>query len=108
MEPTRRDRVHKQSAAVLRALKSYRGLSDGDIAQLTGLSRSGVQGYVAGDRQMTVSLMQLFADALNVKPLVFFMEPDEALGWVLTNTPNASLIGHRQEGRSYPLQLELV
>lgn len=105
MGPTKKDKAQIRSAAVLRALKRYRALSDADVARITGLSRSGIQGYMAGDRHMTVGLMEVFAAALEVSPTVFFMEPEEALRWAFDNTPNGALTGHGQEGRSYRQQI---
>lgn len=80
--------ARRRSAAVLRALKAYRRVSDEQLAVGIGASRSKVQGYMGAKSQLTIELMYDFARALGVQPVVFLMTPDEALGWVIENSPN--------------------
>lgn len=80
--------VRRQAAAVLRALKAYRGLSDPKIASAVGMSPASIQAYMTNKQQLTVSLMAAFAAVLHVDPRVFFLTPDEALRWTIDNAPN--------------------
>jgi transcriptional regulator with XRE-family HTH domain len=73
---------------VLRALKSYRGNSDGALALAAGMSRSAVQGYMTNKTQLNIGSMFQFAKALDVHPSVFLMTPDEAIQWAIENSPN--------------------
>lgn len=81
--------ARERSAAVLRALKSYRGVTDSEIAVGIGASRAKVQTYTSGISQLTIGLMYDFARYLDVDPSVFLMEADEALKWTIDNRPNA-------------------
>jgi hypothetical protein len=82
--------AQERSARVLRALKNYRRVTDGELATGIQASRSKVQGYVAGTNQLTIGLMYDFATMLDVDPVVFLMDPDEALRWAIDNRPNSS------------------
>lgn len=82
--------ARSRAASVLRALKGYRSVSDGDLATAVNVSRSKVQGYMANKSQMTVGLMVDFARALHVDPVVFLMTADEALRWTIDNAPNGT------------------
>jgi transcriptional regulator with XRE-family HTH domain len=81
-------RERRRSAVVLRQLKTYRELSDTDLAVVVGLSRSAVAGYMTAKTAMDVDKMHRFAQALDVEPIVFLMTPDEALRWTLEHRPN--------------------
>jgi transcriptional regulator with XRE-family HTH domain len=85
-----------RSAAVLRQLKAYRDVSDGDLALAIGMSRSGIAGYMSAKTALDVDRMHGFARALDVEPVVFLMSPDEALRWTLEHRPN----GERLKSRS--------
>jgi transcriptional regulator with XRE-family HTH domain len=78
----------QRGAAVLQVLKRYRRMTDNELAAAIKRSRSSVQGYVAGTNQLTIGIMYDFARALDVDPAVFLMEPNDALRWVIDNSPS--------------------
>lgn len=82
------DDARLRGAAVLRALKNYRGVSDADLAEAIGVSRSKVNSYTSGVCQLTLSLMCDFAYVLDVDPSIFFDTPDEALRLTIEHKPN--------------------
>lgn len=82
------DEARARAAAVLRALKGYRRVSDQGLAKAAGVSRSMVQEYATNKSQLTVGLMAAFSTALHVHPKVFLMTPDDALRWTMDNSPN--------------------
>jgi hypothetical protein len=82
--------VRANSAAVLRAVKSYRQFTDAVLAMRAAgeMSRGAVQSYMSGRAALTVDKMAVFAEALAITPKLFFDPPDVALRWVLDNSPN--------------------
>lgn len=69
-------------------LKGYRELTDGQIAAALGMSRSKVQSYTGGPTKVTAEMLAAFAAVLDVPDYVLAMEADDALRWVLDNSPN--------------------
>jgi len=85
--------VTRNSAAVLRMLRNYRDLTDGQLAELTdgAVSRSAVQSYASGRYPIPIDKVVILAQALRAKPELFFGTPDDALRWMLDNSPNGEL-----------------
>lgn len=70
----------------IRKLRQARGQSQLDVARLVGVTQASVSNYEAGKRQVTVSLAQRFASALEVPlgellplPNVVVLEPGSRL-----------------------------
>ncbi|HSS11652.1 MAG TPA: helix-turn-helix transcriptional regulator [Acidimicrobiales bacterium] len=83
------DEAQVQAAAVLKSLKTYRRLSDDEVALRAGMTRSMANAYLNGVNKLTVGLVARFAAALGVEPSVFFMTPDEAVVWTIEHSPNS-------------------
>ena len=64
---------------------SLLGLNDGQLAATLGWSRQKVQQRRVGDTRMRVGDIDEMAAALGVNPLVFSLEPIEALRWIIDN-----------------------
>lgn len=77
-----------RAAQVLEAIKRLRGFSDGEIADRAGLSRSAIEARRRGAKVIDVDDLERLGAALNVSPVVFLMEPIEAMRWVLDNAPS--------------------
>lgn len=84
------ERIRGQVAEVLRALKAYRRLTDGQIGAQIGRSPQSVNNYLSGTTHVDAGMMGQLAEVFGVEPAVLFMTPDKALRWVLDNSPNVA------------------
>lgn len=71
----------------LRAIRSYYGLSNGQVADIVGKDRNWVQERVAGTRACKVDDLARFAAGFGLPIDVLFRERDDVLRFILDN-PN--------------------
>lgn len=74
----------------LHLIKSYREMSDDSISQLLGMTRSKVNSYISGPTKLTAEMMAAFAWVFRVPEQILWLDPDDALRWVLDNAPNGT------------------
>lgn len=67
----------------------YRDLSVAGLAGHLGMTRATVNNYTSGKSRLNVEMIEGLAEALQVEPAVLLMEPDDAIRWVLDNSPNS-------------------
>lgn len=60
-----------------------RELSGADLCRLTGYTPQTVSAKMNGSAVISMTDADNFANALGVEPSVFFLEPDDAVRWVL-------------------------
>jgi hypothetical protein len=84
------EEARANSAAVLRAVKAYRGFTDTVLAMRSAgeMSRAAVQHYMSGRTVLNVDKMVVFGEALAMPPKLFLGSAEDALRWVLDNSPN--------------------
>jgi transcriptional regulator with XRE-family HTH domain len=86
------DRIERSATRVrttIRLVRDYRGLrTDDQLGAASGIPRSKVQRLVTGESKMTIEAIAAFASALDVPDYVLSMESDDALRWVMDNSPN--------------------
>lgn len=78
----------ERARLVLDALKRHRDLTDEEVGSRSGLSRIEVIKRRRGDTAIKVDDAARLAVALGVHPVVFFMEPAEAIRWALDHDSN--------------------
>lgn len=88
MKPLMLTREEERAREVMDVLKRLRGLSDGEIATKLGTNRQAVHQRRAGLTRIGLTDVVRLSEAFDVEPLVFLMEPNEAVRWVLDNRPN--------------------
>ena len=59
----------------VRELRTGLGLSQEDLAELSGLHRTYISGVERGVRNITLSVVQALADALRVEPAALLTRP---------------------------------
>jgi transcriptional regulator with XRE-family HTH domain len=74
-------------ARTLNALKNYYELSDEELGQMAGMSRSAVQARRTGTSALSADDMDAFCRVFAIPPEVLLMSVGDALRWVLDNDP---------------------
>jgi len=67
-DPTLADTMNTAVAAVLRAEKAAQKLTYPTLVEATGIPAVSLKRYFAGDRDITVRVLSLIAQALNMTP----------------------------------------
>jgi transcriptional regulator with XRE-family HTH domain len=67
-DPTPADTMNTAVAAVLRAEKAAQKLTYPTLVEATGIPAVSLKRYFAGDRDITVRVLSLIAQALNMTP----------------------------------------
>lgn len=73
----------ERARKVLETLLGRRGMRVATLARAVGLKHQTVWDKVTGRSRLGITDMCRFAEVLGVEPLVFFMDPDEAVQWDL-------------------------
>ena len=85
-----RMRIVRGASAVIRALMDRQGVSKAELARRVGKSRAYVTQSLGGDRNMTLSTLASFADALNADAVVDLKPRDENRGRLVPKRPAPS------------------
>ena len=92
-------RIVQGASEVIRALMESRGVSKAELARRVGKSRAYVTQSLGGDRNMTLSTLARFADALNADATVDLKPRDENHGRLVPKRPAASAPRMGKKGR---------
>lgn len=82
---------------VLRHVMGYRGMTGAELGRRVGVTRETVSAKMKGSSILSISDLHRFAEALDIEPQVFFLEPDDAVRWVLDNAPTFARQGGMAE-----------
>jgi transcriptional regulator with XRE-family HTH domain len=92
---THADEFSRAVVAELKSVREAQGLSQGDVARATGLSRSAVTMIENGQRNPTLIVCQAVAAALGVALSTILRRAEKALGLVASGAS-----GKRHTGRT--------
>ena len=84
---------------MIRALMESQGVSKAELARRVGKSRAYVTQSLGGDRNMTLSTLARFADALNADATVDLKPRDENRGRLVPKRPAVSAPRTGKKGR---------
>ena len=94
-----RVRIVQGASEVIRALMESQGVSKAELARRVGKSRAYVTQSLGGDRNMTLSTLARFADALNADATVDLKPRDENRGRLVPKRPAVSAPRTGKKGR---------
>jgi transcriptional regulator with XRE-family HTH domain len=92
-------RIVQGASEVIRALMARQGVSKAELARRVGKSRAYVTQSLGGDRNMTLSTLERFADALNADARVDLKPRDENRGRLVPKRPGPSAPRTGKKGR---------
>lgn len=69
--------------AVLRRFRNYMGTNDAELARLTGIKRTTLANKMKGNGSFSPGEMHALAEVFGVPVDVLYLEPDNAVRWLL-------------------------
>lgn len=87
IEPSPLPADEERARLVLRKLMGFREMRAAVLARRAGYTAQTMSDKLNGISRIGFSDARRFSDALGVEPMVFFMEPDDAVRWALDHAP---------------------
>lgn len=71
---------------VLRRILAFTETNGAELARLTGYLPQTISERLSGKSRVGIRDIAVFSEVLGVNPSLFFMEPDDAVRWLLDNS----------------------